>query len=194
MRLNVRELHLLAARFTQLEPHRKKLGDNRNQPRRFLFTDVCALQHLHSTSRVSSACSIRAIAAIGSDKNGCSVCSGCFSDLRFEVANEMRLVEVAELLSERGPNSRISCSDLLASFVDAIAANDPFRTDADVATKHAVEARDARDRRVRRDPKRVREQDRCERFLWCALRGRASSSVTGFRDRKKSSMSAMRSA
>src|ERR1019366_1462188 len=54
--LDVRELHLLAARFTQLEAHRKQLGNNGKEPRR-LFLTTSSLRdifvqldgsHLHS--------------------------------------------------------------------------------------------------------------------------------------------------
>src|SRR3954471_19442918 len=58
---------------------------------------------------------------------------------RAEVADEVRVVEVAEVEREPRPVAALAGGELLGGLLEAVAAQDPLRSDADVAAEQALE-------------------------------------------------------
>src|SRR5690349_1325069 len=85
------------------------------------------------------------------------------TDHRAEVADEVRVVEVAEVEREPGPVAALARGELLGRLLEAVTAQHPLRPDADMATEEplqrargdGVPAGDVRDGRARIDLEHV---------------------------------------
>ena len=64
------------------------------------------------------------------------------TDLGAEVADQVRLIVVAELLRGAGPVHRLAACDALGGFLDPCPANDPLRADTDVALEQPMQGTD----------------------------------------------------